>query len=326
MLEELTVSRVQFVLKVTSPIAFPRFPGFAWRGAFGTVFRRLVCAQPRLSGCQDCFLKANCAYCVAFNPVNPDNSPYFTKNDQLTRPFLFFLQEDRAQYEAGEEMNLLLTLVGRAVGYFPYFFLVLSELGELGVGKRDEQGARGTYRIKGVTELTGSGSRVLYPAGVRESFLPPQPQSLSSLVSPFAPAPTGALRVQYLTPLRVKWQKKLCREIPFHVLFRNVLRRLSGLYFFSLQEPWRLDYRGWIERAQTVETADASLSWVEFSRYSTRQQEKMILGGVTGWADYRGPALEACHPFLQAAEVLAVGKGTSFGFGQIRLETSEKGG
>jgi hypothetical protein len=113
---------------------------------------------------------------------------------------------------------------------------------------------------------------------------------------------------------------------PFHVVFRTLLRRVSSLSYFYAGQPWDVDYRGWIEQAKQVDVAEAQISWQNWERYSTRQRQRMNLGGVVGSVTYRSDAsngldmgLTPFLPLLRLGELIHVGKGAVFGNGQYEV-------
>lgn len=322
-LENLLFSRTRFTLGVTRPVALSIFTGSTLRGAFGTTLRKVICAQRHLGSCRGCYLKDSCAYSVVFAPRNPPSSQYFPGNARLPTSFIFHIEEDKSYFHAGDELNLMLTLIGKATEYFPYFFIVLQELGRQGFGLKNEEGERGGFEIKRITDEFAPELKTIY-SGVPNAAMPPlHREKLENLLRPAAD--TSLLKVNFITPLRVKWRGHLCSDIQFHILFRNALRRLSALYFISENRPLELDYPSLIKKAEKVEMSKSRFDWNEYSRYSSRQKERLKMGGVTGWAIYRGELSPFCS-FLQAAELASVGKGTTFGFGRIALEIMEKGG
>ncbi|NLL57907.1 MAG: CRISPR system precrRNA processing endoribonuclease RAMP protein Cas6 [Firmicutes bacterium] len=323
MLEDLTLSRSNFTLEVTQPITLSEFTGSTLRGAFGTMLRKTVCAQRYLEDCKECYLKNCCAYAAIFTPGNLPGSKFFPGNEQLPRSFTFYIKEEKTSFSAGEEINLVLTLIGKTAEYFPYFFIVLQELGRQGFGLRGEKGERGGFEIKKITDELAPETKTIFDGTTKASMPPLHREKLKNLLRPIKNI--SLLKVHFITPLRVKWQGRLCSDIQFHILLRNALRRLSALYFLSENKPLDLDYRLLISQAEEIETLQADFKWEEYSRYSGRQKERMKLGGVTGWAIYKG-VLSPFFTFLQAAELMSVGKGTTFGFGRILLETLEKGG
>ncbi|HIC93763.1 MAG TPA: CRISPR system precrRNA processing endoribonuclease RAMP protein Cas6, partial [Anaerolineae bacterium] len=127
--------------------------------------------------------------------------------------------------------------------------------------------------------------------------------------------------LHFLTPTRLKYNGRFLEDAPpFHVVVRTLLRRISSLSYFHCGRRWETDYRGWIERAQEVETETAEVRWVDWERYSTRQRQRMNLGGIRGRVTYAGE-LPPFLPLLRLGELIHVGKGATFGNGQYRMET-----
>ena len=60
-------------------------------------------------------------------------------------------------------------------------------------------------------------------------------------------------------------------------------------------------------------------SWIDWERYSNRQETKMKLGGFIGSITFEGD-LEPFLPFLLLGEYIHVGKGTSFGLWEYEIE------
>ena len=64
------------------------------------------------------------------------------------------------------------------------------------------------------------------------------------------------VRLALKTPLRLKFNNRIERDLPFHVLVRAMLRRISSLFTaYAGGEP-DLDYKGLLERAVGVRTVD----------------------------------------------------------------------
>lgn len=315
----LRIARTRFSLRVTSPIRLPQFKGAALRGGFGSVFRRIVCAQRLREDCGDCMLRLTCSYSVVFATPNCIESPVFAGNDTMARPFVLdFVDGDKREYAEGDSMELEVTLVGRGIDYFPYFYLVFDELGKSGFGSRGENGRRGTFIIEKITQVSGNGEKALFSRG-SDAFVPPRPELVPEFVPEASlPESFSEVLVRFLTPCRMRYNGRLSSQVDFHVLVRNALRRISMLYLLDTGKPLELDFRGLIARAETVRTADADLKWVDYDRYSTRQRTSMKLGGVVGWALYTGQLGEFV-PILRIIEHINVGKGTSFGFGRITV-------
>ncbi|MFB0538220.1 MAG: CRISPR system precrRNA processing endoribonuclease RAMP protein Cas6 [Anaerolineae bacterium] len=126
------------------------------------------------------------------------------------------------------------------------------------------------------------------------------------------------VNLEFLTPTRIKHEGRFISQPPFHVIVRNVLRRVSSLYYFHCGEQWQFDYRGTIERAQAIRSAELDTRWVDWERYSGRQKARMKMGGFVGEAVYEGDLAEF-RPLLLLGQLVHIGKACVFGNGRYEI-------
>ncbi len=131
----------------------------------------------------------------------------------------------------------------------------------------------------------------------------------------------SSIVLHFLTPTRLKFENSLTSDLEFHILIRNLLRRLSVLSYFHCGKRLDLDFKGLIERARSVLKVESRLRWMDWERYSARQQSTMLMGGLVGLVTFEGPLPEFL-PLLRLGELVHVGKGTVFGLGLYRLGAS----
>jgi len=209
-----------------------------------------------------------------------------------------------------------LTLIGKALRYLPYFVFTFERLGRQGLGR-----GRVRCALAGVDAASDGQSYPLYAPEDRtlRASDPFERQTVLPAAPEVADTPTSRVRIELLTPARLKFEERLAVELPFHVLVRNLLRRVAHLsYFHCGGDPAAVAFREWIARAQEVRTAGNRLEWFDWERYSGRQQTRMSLGGLLGRVTYEGD-LAPFLPLLRLGEVVHVGKATSFGLGRYRL-------
>ncbi|HHW43833.1 MAG TPA: CRISPR system precrRNA processing endoribonuclease RAMP protein Cas6, partial [Desulfotomaculum sp.] len=72
-------------------------------------------------------------------------------------------------------------------------------------------------------------------------------------------------------------------------------------------------------RAAGVRLAEDYTQWVDWERFSARQDSRIKMGGVVGRALYEGEVAEFI-PLLRLGELVHVGKGAVFGMGKYRVE------
>ncbi len=296
----------------------PAYKGGVLRGGFGITFKRIVCIYPSLPPCRECSLLYRCPYPAVFETPPPPDSEVLRTHEAIPQPFVLWPPEDeRTDYAPGQHLRFRLTLIGQGIAALPYFIVTFQRLGELGLGPN-----RARYRLLRVDEVdprdasweaiwrenggaTGGGGQIM---------------DAVTLLAAFPPQEVASLSLDFLTPTRLKYDGQVLRRAPaFHVVVRTLLRRLSSLSYFHGGQRWEIDYRGWIEQAQAVETVGNEIGWVDWERYSTRQHQSMDFGGIVGQVTYAGEGLGAFLPLLRLGEWVHVGKGTVFGQGRYRL-------
>jgi hypothetical protein len=311
--------------------------------------------------CDRCILRSKCAYPYIFETPVPDGSRRMASLEHAPHPFVIEPPlDERTQYGIGDPLSFGLLLVGRAIDYLPYFIFAFEHLGErCGIGKAIEVqgesgtwkagangGARGKVTVEAVEVLNGSGDGIrvydgqskalcgeLHPQTLREVVLPrplgdgrSEGCSSSPSVSRSDPLPltlhaSRCLSLSFLTPTRLIFDRHLAAVPEFHILIRNLLRRLSNLAYFHCDSDLDLDFRGLVDAAQEVKLIENRTRWHDWERYSARQDARLKMGGVVGETVYEGN-LEPFAPLLALGEVLHVGKGTGMGLGRYRLVVS----
>jgi hypothetical protein len=132
-----------------------------------------------------------------------------------------------------------------------------------------------------------------------------------------ATAQVDSLRIQFLTPMELKFEGATLRSPRFDALFTRVRDRVSTLCtIYQGGEP-DADYRGLGERSRGIGMTGSRIANVETERRSSRTGQRHGLGGFTGEADYEGP-LDEFLPWLKAAEWTGAGRYTVWGNGALR--------
>jgi CRISPR-associated endoribonuclease Cas6 len=252
--------------------------------------------------------------------------------------------EKRRGYKPGDEISFGLTLIGRAIDYLPYFIYTFDELGRIGIGK-----GKAKYELKTVGAVpcdcpsVTCKDDIIYDSDTKtlKSFetskLPLNLWGLSqdlpaersaAAESGLSPKPGMSLRsaeggeaisLSFLTPTRILYDGHLTLDLEFHMLVRNLLRRLSLLYYFHCDgDPSDWDFKGLIEKAKDVKVKKSDLRWYDWERYSGRQETRIKMGGFVGEISFEGD-IEPFMPLIKAGEILHVGKGTAFGLGKYSI-------
>lgn len=309
------VARYEFDLEAVDPLSLSAYHGSTLRGGFGYAFKKMVCAQADWRGCSPCQRGNECPYGYIFETSVPDGSEVLRNWQDVPAPFVIEPRFGVQRVAPGERLTFGLVLVGRAMQYLPYFLLAFQELGRMGLGK--PPGRFVLQRIRAVHPWTGE--QLLLFDGVDmlggTAGLVVRGGDVAVRV---ARMPGMMVRLRFLTPARLKFESRVVSEVPFHVLVRSLLRRLSSLAYFHCGQRWEVDFRGLVTAAESVSVTASTLAWQDWERFSTRQQQRINLGGVMGEIGYRG-ALRPFLPLLALGEMVHVGKGAVFGNGRFEM-------
>jgi len=306
--------RFRFIIKFTDQAYLPPYKGSTLRGAFGTALKQIVCALKRQE-CHHCVLGSRCVYTMFFENKRASHNKS-EKGPSLPHPFMIEPPlESKTCFGPEEELSFHLILFGPALKYLPYCIYAFHQMGQIGVGKRIN-GKRAGFVLKEVSFYQSSSVASIYS---QEDQILKGGDFFQNLTLDDKPcSDLNYLTIYLKTPLRVKYGNQLRDELPFHILIRAALRRISTLFtHYGDGEP-DLDYKGLVERAKAVKVIDSDLRWLDWHRYSNRQETKMSLGGIVGWVRYEGN-LGEFWPFLHLGEKLHLGKQTTFGLGQIQM-------
>jgi CRISPR-associated endoribonuclease Cas6 len=131
-------------------------------------------------------------------------------------------------------------------------------------------------------------------------------------------APVRRIRIEFQTPTELKAAARTS-GVDFAVLLARARDRLSTLRSLYGAGPLEIDFRGLVERAQSVRTVRCELQRIQVERRSRRTGQRHGIGGFIGSAEYEGDLAEFV-PYLQAAHWTGVGRHCTWGNGQIHTE------
>ena len=219
--------------------------------------------------------------------------------------------EKKRGYTPKDKIIFGLTLIGNAIDYLPYFVYAFDELGKMGIGK-----GRGRYSLEKVKNK----NRIIYDSKSKTlKTFKRDTLSFNSTNKNRETLDSELITFNFSTPTRIIYNGQLTFDLEFHILIRNLLRRLSLLSYFHCDcdvSDW--DFNGIIEEAKKVTVKESSLRWYDWERYSARQDTKMKMGGFVGEISFEGD-IRSFMPILKAGEILHVGKGTGFGLGKFEV-------
>jgi len=317
-LKGLSLAKYRFTLQTKETLILPAYKGSTLRGGFGSVFHRLTCISKN-KDCSNCLLRNRCIYSYIFETSPPPDSLYLSKYKTIPRPFILEPPlEKKKKYEEGDILYFNLILIGKAINYLPYFIFAFQQLGQTGLGR--EKARYELIRVESVRDspkgppemrtIYESWTQTLKDVNARIdiSYIFSSPRLLGNF-----------LTLRFITPTRIKYQGSYTSHPQFHIILRSLLRRLSSLLYFHCGEELEVDYREMIKEAERVKTLDADIGWIDWERYSGRQEQRMKLGGFIGRVTYHGN-LSKFFPFLKIGEYTHLGKAAVFGLGKYEIE------
>jgi CRISPR/Cas system endoribonuclease Cas6 (RAMP superfamily) len=314
------IQHLTFHCRWTTEARLPDYLGSTLRGSFGWALKRCSCMLKRQQ-CPTCVLNTTCAYAVLFATELYEEKQQVRTVNARPHPLVFQPHnQGPVTGQVGESWEFSLLVIGRASEFIPHVVFSVQIMGEAGIGVGAKHGAGRFFLAKVTTDAT-----TIFDAATGRMG---EITKVRSLALGGAKSEVRQLRVHLHTPLRLKQENKLQTELPFHVLIRTALRRMSALEIAygqeGLGEP-ALDYRGLVHRAEDIRLKESTLRWHELQRYSNRQRQKVSLSGLMGTALYEGELAEFV-PLLEYASQVHVGKQTLFGLGRVEIESIENAG
>ena len=306
--------KYRFFCNLETKASLPPYKGSTFRGVFGLALKKVVCALKRQE-CAQCLLKQRCVYALVFETSKAIEVPEGSRIVSPPHPFVIEPPlTTETEFPKGASFDFNLLLFGELNNSLPYFIYAFDQMGKIGIGKKID-GKRGRFVLKEVRHK----EQIVYSDA--DQKLNPT-DSIEKLSIPTATdySENGfRLRLILETPLRLKFENRLKADLPFHVLVRAMLRRISSLLnCYGKGEP-PLDYRGLVNRAEAIQIIDTNLNWFDWKRYSHRQDKSMLMGGMAGSATYQGKIGEYL-PLIEFCSKVHLGKQTSFGLGKIKAE------
>lgn len=301
------LARLRFQLTVQEPIRLPEYSGSAWRGLLGHGLRRTACVT-RQPTCAGCLLIQHCVYSTLFETPAADGTP-----GGLPHPFVLAIDPRAPRLLApGTAFGLDVHLLGAAIQQVPYLIHAFGLAGARGFGRTG--GRFALAAVEREVHLGAGDWRRVYDAETGRY----EPLEVSAPLVPPAPA---RVRLHLFTPWRLKrdGQRLGARELTALGIAHALYRRLRTLAATYGGDPDAFDHRRLPSDPAALDLQVEWLRWHDWTRYSSRQDTLMQLGGLIGEVVLAGPALPELWPALWFGQWTHVGKGTAFGLGGYRL-------
>ena len=304
--------RFRFHFRSAGRLYFPVYKsGNIVRGAFGDIFRKLVCI-PSCREAMTCDIRADCPYARVFEPQAARGEGPSGLVD-WPRPFVFRAAHlDGRTVLPDEPFHFDVHNFDVRDPALPYFVLAFAQLAREGLGP-----GRGRAELTSVDQLDLHEARVaqVFDGGqfrMRELAAPNE----IDLSEP--PEHVARLRVRFVTSTELKAGHQLADRPEFSILFGRLRDRISNLRALYGAGPLEIDFSAMGERAAQVRMTRCELQQTEVDRLSSRTGQRHPLGGFVGEAEYEGE-LEEFLPYLRLGKWVGVGRQTVWGKGEMTV-------
>lgn len=333
----LPIARYRFSARAIDAVQLPHYAGSLLRGQFGAALRHLAC-MTRQPTCSDCPLRSTCPYTSIFEapapaqhqlqrfnaipnayvvePPPPCVAPEGTEGTEgaAYNPPHNPPHNAPRSLQPGQAFSFHMVLIGNAVAQLPLVIVAWQRALARGLGKQ-----RSRLVLEHVCWQDASDQ--LHPIwSAQQPHIQPHAASLS-----LPPPPTSChtLQLHIHTPLRLQQQGHALppSKLTARTLVSAVARRIAlALEFHAQQDQWGGQVPAVIALAEQLHD-QRHLHWFDWTRYSSRQQQEMALGGVLGHWQLQGPpeTLRQLWPWLHLGQWLHVGKNATMGLGGYRL-------
>ena len=288
---EFAFYRLRLDFEAQTAIHFPvGQAGNVLRGGFGLIFRRLVCT-PQCESARTCNLRDRCPYARTFEPSAATGPSGLADRP---RPFVFRAAHlDGRIVRPGEPFHFGVNLFQLRDPPIPHFVRAFEELAREGFGP-----GRGRARLTSA-----------------QPDIEPSTVSLDA-----ADTSITRVRVRFVTPTELKSVNHLAGTPDFHTLACRIRDRIGNLSALYGTGPLHMDFAAFGERAARVRMLAGDMAPVHVTRLSTRTGQRHPLDGFVGVAEYAGELSEFV-PFLTAAQFSGAGRQTTWGKGEILVES-----
>lgn len=280
----------------------PWFPEALVRGGLGFAIKRMICLYKKTGDCGGCIVGASCLYSLMFSEVGK------TRKGLQVSPYGISCAADN------NRLIINFVLFEPLLNYCGHIIAILTELGKEGVGNR-----RYKYGVEGIADRFApdkiyTGDEIKNFAPVIKTFDLSKQNNTSADTEHFS---DGCV-ISFVSPTRIEKNRKLVDEIDF----ADVVR-FSAMRYLNLERAF---YSGIILFAETakqleaeaglVKTDTANFEWVRKDRYSSKQRNRISMGGFMGSISFSGDISPFCE-LLDFASQCGIGKNTTFGCGRF---------
>lgn len=294
--------KLHFQCRIIEKCLMPVNKTSALRGGMGEMLLSEHCIYPADRKCADCSFETECLV-RRFMYSKFDIRPEFVTTGESIG-YVISCEDYRTSFEEGDTLNFTMTLFGKTIVYFTPILFALYALGQVGLGKE-----KARFIIEQVTNTTGEllveGNNVY-----KENY---KVHLLGDYVSYRMEKETGN-RLHFHTPLTIRLKGVELTEFEAEAIINAAARRLYMLDCFEGIETEKIV----IPRDELPHVLMQKIIPTKVRRYSLTHRGGMYLSGIRGEVEFDRLSVDVRRLML-AAEVMHVGRNTSFGFGRMTV-------
>jgi len=213
----------------------------------------------------------------------------------------------------GQTVPLRLTLVGRALDYYPYFVLSLEQLAQRGLG-RD----RIRFALSKIQCLR-TGLVLTRDRGLPEASV----FSINPLEKLHETSDITSFKIIMKTPLRLRKNGQRLFHFDFESFVGAVVRRIELMAKWHCELDLFFRFSHILESARGVHLISDESRFHDWLKFSKRQNQVMPVGGTIGEVTVEGN-YGTFEGIFNAAHYLGAGNQTSFGLGQVEFAAADQ--
>ena len=307
---QIPLARYEFNIRISRAFEQPDYAGSMLRGLFGHALRKIACVTEQ-NQCKTCERYRQCIYTEIFETPPPEQGHRLQKFSQIPAPYVIEPPKwGRKTFQYYDIFSFNMVLTGKALDNLPLIIFTWQEALKQGIAK--EKGS-------GVIE-----SIYFCPADEEKQIVFSEQDEVLKAHNPLLALPNfkkvKQMELMFVSPLRLQKKGHLLNEkdISARTLLISLSKRLNLVNEFHNNIQLLNDFQElsrWAEEIQMTE----NMYWIDWSRYSNRQRQKMKLGGLLGSITFKGN-LSPFFPLLYLGQWLHFGKNATFGMGRYQLE------
>lgn len=297
--------KLHFILVFVENANVPQNKASALRGGIGEMMLRANCIRNRR--CEVCDFKSECVVQRIMYSKFEKKPAFVTEGESIG--YVVTCRDYRESVQAGEKISFELLLLGKNIVYLNQYLQAVYALGQNGIGKDCAR-----FVVDSVTNTKGEPlleNGNIYMERYRVENVA---EYVSYRMKQLAPVQSGLYKIEFQTPLTVKYQNDFLTELHPEAFMCALRRRIYMLDCFE-----NIDGEDYYYAELKVPDMPAQDTYLySVNRMSFRKNQKITLKGLRGYALFSNVDEEQLALFL-AGELVHIGKNTSFGFGKYRV-------